>query len=284
MTTVQEKKQHPFVVADIGHRHGARTYRDSRPADRGTDRQRLLYPNGLADCDRGMPSDAPAKTLERVLTFAGDHRPRAPSTSAFRMAAPSRIGLNTVVTTALNMLGDARDGAGKQCAELGCAIKGCIDNGISLDDSVTDGLDWWREQYGKIVKGFGPRFDKPVDPRAPRLMEVVRRQAPEGSADGPFADIGEAVQGPRGRQRGGRPIAVNIDGAAAMICHDLGSPSPSARGLFRLWRAVGTWFTSGRERGKAVAIKAGCRQDIFGLANDRSATDPVVNSAFRKSS
>ena len=50
------------------------------------------------------------------------------------------------------------------------------------------------------------------------------------------SDIGEAVQVTLGPKR---PIAMNIDGATAVIFAELGCPPPLARGLFCLSRSVG---------------------------------------------
>ncbi|EEE37857.1 citrate synthase [Rhodobacteraceae bacterium KLH11] len=186
-----------------------------------------------------LPSDAQARLFEAALVAGVDHGPQAPSIAAARMAATCGVGLNNAMATAVNMLGDVHGGAGEQCAELYYDIAARMDAGASLSDAVRDGLDNWRESYGKIVSGFGHRFHKPVDPRAPRLMQLVRDAAAEGTVSGRFADIGEEVQAELGRQRGGRPIAMNIDGATAVIFCELGFPAPLSRGLFCLSRSVG---------------------------------------------
>ncbi|MBO9411346.1 MULTISPECIES: citryl-CoA lyase [unclassified Ruegeria] len=186
-----------------------------------------------------LPSDAQARLFESALVAGVDHGPQAPSIAAARMAATCGVGLNNAMATAVNMLGDVHGGAGEQCAELYYDIAVRMDAGASLNDAVRDGLDSWRETYGKIVSGFGHRFHKPVDPRAPRLMQLVRDAAAEGTVSGRFADIGEEVQAELGRQRGGRPIGMNIDGATAVIFCELGFPAPLSRGLFCLSRSVG---------------------------------------------
>ncbi|WP_424831521.1 citryl-CoA lyase [Ruegeria sp.] len=186
-----------------------------------------------------LPSDAQARLFEAALVAGVDHGPQAPSIAAARMAATCGVGLNNAMATAVNMLGDVHGGAGEQCAELYYDIAVRMDAGASLNDAVRDGLDSWRETYGKIVSGFGHRFHKPVDPRAPRLMQLVRDAAAAGTVSGRFADIGEEVQAELGRQRGGRPIAMNIDGATAVIFCELGFPAPLSRGLFCLSRSVG---------------------------------------------
>ncbi len=186
-----------------------------------------------------LPSYAQARLFEAALVAGVDHGPQAPSIAAARMAATCGVGLNNAMATAVNMLGDVHGGAGEQCAELYYDIAVRMDAGASLNHAVKSGLDCWRETYGKIVSGFGHRFHKPVDPRAPRLTQLVRDAAAEGTVSGRFADIGEEVQAELGRQRGGRPIAMNIDGATAVIFCELGFPAPLSRGLFCLSRSVG---------------------------------------------
>ena len=187
----------------------------------------------------GLPSKEEAALFEAALVAGVDHGPQAPSIAAARMAATCGLGLNNVMATAVNMLGDVHGGAGEQCAELYEAIAQRCHQGEALSAAVCNGLDDWRAEYGKIVSGFGHRFHKPVDPRAPRLMKLVRDAAEQGIVSGLYAEIGEAVQAELGVQRGGRPIAMNIDGATAVIFCELGFPAPLSRGLFCLSRSVG---------------------------------------------
>ncbi len=185
-----------------------------------------------------LPDVKQAALLEAALVAGVDHGPQAPSIAAARMAATCGVGLNNVMATAVNMLGDIHGGAGESCAELFYRIAGLFKNQTCLDEAIVTGLDEWQNKHGKIVPGFGHRFHKPVDPRAPRLMEIVRQSASEGTVTGLFADIGEAVQSEIHR-RIGRPIAMNIDGATAVIFCELGFPPPLSRGLFCLSRSVG---------------------------------------------
>ncbi|MDE0699038.1 MAG: citryl-CoA lyase, partial [Boseongicola sp.] len=173
-----------------------------------------------------------------ALVAGVDHGPQAPSIAAARMAATCGVGLNSVLATGVNMLGDIHGGAGEQCAELYHDIAERLDEGADLETATIDGIVAWREIHGKAVSGFGHRFHKPVDPRAPRLMELVRQAASEGTVSGRFADIGEAVQFEIGRERGAS-IAMNIDGATAVIFCELDFPAPLSRGLFCLSRSVG---------------------------------------------
>ena len=185
-----------------------------------------------------LPTAQQAALLECALVAGVDHGPQAPSIAAARMAATCGVGLNNVMATGVNMLGDVHGGAGEQCAELYADIAARMDAGDSLETATRGGIAAWREIHGKIVSGFGHRFHKPVDPRAPRLMALVREAAKAGTVSGRFADIGEAAQAEIGAARGA-PIAMNIDGATAVIFCELGFPPPLSRGLFCLSRSVG---------------------------------------------
>ncbi len=175
-----------------------------------------------------LPSDVQARLFEAALVAGVDHGPQAPSIAAARMAATCGVGLQSAMATGLNMLGDVHGGAGAQCAALL----------YDFDRLGPDALDTWRAVHGKIIPGFGHRFHKPVDPRAPRLMALVTEAAEAGIVTGRFRDHAAALQDRIGADRGA-PIALNIDGATAVIFCELGFDAPLARGLFCLSRSVG---------------------------------------------
>ncbi|GAA0775677.1 citryl-CoA lyase [Roseibium denhamense] len=173
-----------------------------------------------------------ADLFEAALVAAVDHGPQAPSIAAARMAATCGIGLQSAMATGLNMLGDVHGGAGEQAVDLYRAIEAA-----GLEElKVT--LDSWRTQNGRFIPGFGHRFHKPVDPRAPRLLALVDEAAASGEVTGSFAKIGRAIEAHLTEERG-KPVPMNIDGATAVIYAELGCPAPLARGFFGLSRSVG---------------------------------------------
>jgi citrate synthase len=104
-------------------------------------------------------------------------------------------------------------------------------------DATRQALDELIQEQGKYVAGVGHRFH-PVDPRAPRLLELVDQAADKGVVSGKFAAIGRAIENQL-TARKGKSIPMNIDGATAVIYAELGFPAPLARGLFCLSRSVG---------------------------------------------
>lgn len=177
------------------------------------------------------PNAAQAKLFEAALVAAVDHGPQAPSIATARMAVTCGLPLNNAMASAVNMLGDVHGGAGEQAVMLFHHIQ-------ATDCAISDALDEWIGENGSMIPGFGHRFHKPVDPRAPRLMALTRAAQKEGVCEGHFADITLALEEELNRRKN-RSIPMNIDGATAVIYAELGFAPPLARGLFCLSRTVG---------------------------------------------
>ena len=173
-----------------------------------------------------------ARLFEAALVAAVDHGPQAPSIAAARMAVTCGIGLQSAMATGLNMLGDVHGGAGEQAVELYRAVE------EAGPERLVPTLDAWRAARGRFVPGFGHRFHKPVDPRAPRLLALVDEAAALGAVPGTYAGIGRAIEARLAEERD-KPVPMNIDGATAVIYAELGCPPPLARGFFGLSRSVG---------------------------------------------
>jgi citrate synthase len=186
-----------------------------------------------------LPTKAQAALLEAALVAAVDHGPQAPSIAIARMAITCGVGINNAMASAINVLGDVHGGAGEQCVALLYDIQARIRSGqTALDDAVSSALADLQTANIKHVPGFGHRFH-PTDPRAPRLLALVKEAAGRGEVSGRFAEIGLAIEA-RLTSRKGKTIPMNIDGATGVIFAELGFAHPLCRGLFVLSRAVGT--------------------------------------------
>lgn len=198
----------------------------------------ISFPTMIWLMTRGdLPSAPQAKLLEAALVSAVDHGPQAPSIAIARMAATCGVGLNNAMASAVNVLGDVHGGAGEQAVALYLDIAARMDAGQELFAAVSDGLDNQIAEHGKHVPGFGHRFH-PVDPRAPRLLELVKEAAEQNAISGRFGKIASAIESEL-LARKSKPIPLNIDGATAVIYAELGFAPELARGLFCLSRSVG---------------------------------------------
>ncbi|TIT22983.1 MAG: citryl-CoA lyase [Mesorhizobium sp.] len=185
----------------------------------------------------GLPSEEQAALLGIALGAAVDHGPQAPSIAIARMAITCGVGINSAMASAVNVLGDVHGGAGEQALSVYGDIAAELDAGVPLADAVSARVDRVLAGEDGYVPGLGHRFH-PVDPRAPRLIELTRDFAARGVVSGRFADIAEMVEAEVARRKG-KKIPLNIDGATAVIYGELGFPPPLTRGLFVLSRSVG---------------------------------------------
>jgi citrate synthase len=184
-----------------------------------------------------LPSPEQGALLEAALVAAVDHGPQAPSIAIGRMAVTCGLPLNGAMASAINVLDDVHGGAGEQCMELYAEIARRQDAGVELDAAIEQGLDAFVAANGKIVPGFGHRFH-PIDPRSPRLLELVDAARQDKIVSGRFAEIGRGVEDLMQRRKG-RKIPMNIDGATAVIYSELAFSPALGRGLFILSRSVG---------------------------------------------
>lgn len=185
-----------------------------------------------------LPREPEAKLLECALVAAVDHGPQAPSIAAARMAVTCGLGLNGALASAVNMLDDVHGGAGEQAVELYQRIDEALSEGALFAEAAAAEIERWQKENGKYVPGFGHRFHKPRDPRAPRLLALVKDAAGEGTVSGRFGVIAEAVQ-THLEEKAAKAVPMNIDGATAVIFAELGFAPPLARGLFCLSRSIG---------------------------------------------
>jgi len=179
------------------------------------------------------------RLFEAALVAAVDHGPQAPAIAIARMAMTCGVGINNALASGVNALGDVHGGAGQQAVELFAAIeKRHGEAGSALEDAVEATLDAWRSAHGPYLPGYGHRFHKPVDPRAPRLLELVEEARQAGAVAGTAAAVGRAVEARLAVEKG-KAVPMNIDGATAVIYRELGCPPLLARGFFCLSRSVG---------------------------------------------
>ncbi|MGB7946765.1 MAG: citryl-CoA lyase [Candidatus Binatia bacterium] len=191
-----------------------------------------------------LPRPQSAKLLEAALVAAVDHGPQAPSIAVARMAMTCGVDINNAMASAINILGDVHGGAVEQCVEFYDAVAGRIDaergkarDLRSLRKAVTTEMDVLADRGVSHIPGFGHRFH-PIDPRAPRLLQLVDEAVAEGVVTGLYAAIGRTVESVLAEKKR-RRIPMNVDGATGVIFAELGFPPPLCRGLFVLSRSVG---------------------------------------------
>tara|TARA_R110000787_G_scaffold248041_1_gene353588 strand:- start:10280 stop:11089 length:810 start_codon:yes stop_codon:yes gene_type:complete len=184
-----------------------------------------------------LPSAEQATLMESEMLAGVDHGPQAPSIAIARMSMTCGVALNNAIASAVNVLGDVHGGAGEQAVELYTAIHEKVETGTPLETATAESLAAFFASGNKFVPGFGHRFH-PIDPRAPRLLQLVDDAVSAETVSGGYAAVARAIEAHLHALKGKR-IPMNIDGATAVIYAELGFAAPLARGLFCLSRSVG---------------------------------------------
>ncbi len=179
------------------------------------------------------PEEGQARLLEAALVASVDHGPQAPSIAAARMAVTCGLSLNGAMGTAIHMLDDVHGGAGEQLVEWLYEI-----TDKEKWEDLKGEIMTYQVRVNKFIPGFGHRFHKPIDPRTPRLMSLVKGAKDEGLVSGKFMELALSIERHLAEIKG-KPVPMNIDGATAVIFAELGFAPPLARGLFCLSRSVG---------------------------------------------
>jgi citrate synthase len=199
---------------------------------------RVRFPDMVWLMLRGeLPSPAQSELLEAAMVAAVDHGPHAPSIAISRMAVTCGLPLNGAMASAINALDDVHGGAGEQCMALLRDIALQAGDGEASAADIEAGIDRCIAAHGKIIPGFGHRWHG-VDPRAVRLLAIVRDAQAAGLVQGRYGRIAEGIERVL-QARKGSPIPMNIDGATAVIFSELGFEPALGRGLFILSRSVG---------------------------------------------
>lgn len=182
-----------------------------------------------------VPSPAIGSLLEAMLVSFIDHGATPPSTLAARNTASAGAPLRASVAAGILGFGRHHGGDIEACMHFLDAGLELVRRGATYHDAADDIVRRCHDA-GEPVPGFGHRFHT-RDPRAARLFQM----ALELEAEAEHVQMIRAVEIVVGeRQPEGEPlIPVNIDGAIAAVCGDLGIPPAVADALFIISRVPG---------------------------------------------
>ena len=190
-----------------------------------------------------VPSPGIGRLMEAVLVSFIDHGATPPSTLAARNTATTGAALRACVAAGVLGFGKYHGGDIESCMQF-------LDLGLEM---VRKGSTY-REAADRIVQqcldagetppGFGHRFHT-RDPRAARLFQMALELEVEAEHIQMIRAVEIVLHEPVG---GGKPLPVNIDGAIAAVCGDLGIPPAIANALFIISRVPGIAAHADEER------------------------------------
>jgi citrate synthase len=181
-----------------------------------------------------VPSPSTGSLMEAILISFIDHGATPPSTLAARNTATTGAPLRACVAAGVLGFGRYHGGDIESCMLWLDSGLELVRNGATYHDAADQIVERCL-QSDEAIPGFGHRFHT-RDPRAARLFQM----ALELEVEGEHIQMIRAVEMTLvERQQTGTPLPVNIDGAIAAVCGDLGIPPPVANALFIISRVPG---------------------------------------------
>jgi citrate synthase len=181
-----------------------------------------------------VPSPGIASLMEAVLVSFIDHGATPPSTLAERNTATTGASLRACVASGVLGFGRYHGGDIESCMYFLDAGLGRVRKGAAYRDAAMEILDEALKS-DEGVPGFGHRFHT-RDPRAARLFQMALELELEGEHVQMIRAVEMAIVE---RDTTGTPRPVNIDGAIAAVCGDIGIPPTVANALFIISRVPG---------------------------------------------
>jgi citrate synthase len=183
-----------------------------------------------------LPTAAIGKLMEALLVSFIDHGATPPSTLAARNTATTGAPLRACVAAGVLGFGRYFGGDITACMKLldeGLAL--CRD-GKPIKESAEAVLAPYLAPDGETPPGFGHRFHS-RDPRATRLFQMAMELELDGEHLRFIRALEFALQ--HVHETDGKVVPINIDGAIAAVCGDLGLKPDVADALFVISRVPG---------------------------------------------
>ena len=183
-----------------------------------------------------LPSPSMGRLMDAMLVSFIDHGATPPSTLAARNTATTGASLRGAVAAGVLGFGRHHGGDALACRQLledGLAL---ARTGRSLAAAAAELVDNLVATNELPPPGFGHRYHT-VDPRATRLLQIAH----ELEVDHEYTQLIRAIEHALGRHEAlvGRTLPVNIDGAIAAVCGDIGLPPEVADALLLISRVPG---------------------------------------------
>src|SRR2546422_3791227 len=198
-----------------------------------------------------LPTPAIGRMLNAVLVSSLDHGVTPPSTLAARNVTTTGAPLKDCAAAGILAFGPHHGGDIESCMRF-------LDRGLTLTRagwSLQEAADTLVEECARenvVPPGFGHRFHT-RDPRAARLFQMAMELELEGEHVRLLRAAERAIEARKARFD--RALPVNVDGAIAAICADLGFAYELGNADFLISRLPGLIAHAHEERSRQPAMR-----------------------------
>jgi citrate synthase len=191
-----------------------------------------------------LPTPSIGRLFGAVLVSSLDHGVTPPSTIAARNVATSGASLRDCVSAGVVGFGQYHGGDIERCMRFLAEGLGEMRAGLSYSQAAKKLVDRGAGTDEQPA-GFGHRIHT-RDPRATRLLELAHDLELDGEHVRLIREIERVLDARPDRET--HPLPLNIDGAIAAVCGDLGFDAEIGNALFIIARTPGLIAHAHEER------------------------------------
>lgn len=182
-----------------------------------------------------VPTPTVGKMMDAVLSSSLDHGVTPPSTLAARNIATTGAPLRASVAGGVLAFGPHHGGDIESCMRFLDSGLALVRNQAPLDKAASEIVTRCLDR-GEMPPGFGHRFHT-RDPRAVRLFQMALELELEGDHIRMIRAVERALEARPDSPE--RPLPINVDGAIAAVCGDLGLAYELGNAMFIISRVPG---------------------------------------------
>lgn len=168
-----------------------------------------------------LPKEKERAMLDAILISTIDNGLGPPSVTNARNSASAGNPMQAAVAAGVLGVGESHGGAIEECARL-------LQMGLTAEKLVEKVIG-----FGDRIPGYGHKVYT-TDPRASQIFAKAKKLGFYGE----HCKLAQAVEAELEKQKG-KKIPLNVDGAIAAVCSDMGFDSRLSKGFFIIGRVVG---------------------------------------------
>ncbi len=199
-----------------------------------------------------LPTPSMGRLFAAVLVSSIDHGVTPPSTLAARHVATAGAPLRAAVAAGVLGFGTYHGGDIETCMRFVEDALARVRRGASYRDAAEQAVAACVAE-GRPIPGFGHRVHR-ADPRAARLLTMAHELELDGEHVRMIRTM-ERVVGARPAGANG-PLPLNVDGAIAAVCADMGFEPELGNAMFIMARIPGLVAHAQEERVREAPMRA----------------------------